>query len=96
MHGVNPAAGGQAHPTDLASGKPISYVLVEALRSSDEAIATYMFPKPGQTEPLRKLVAVARFAPWDIAIYSGVYTDDLDASFYASLLRTGRSVARSC
>ena len=89
MHGVNPALEGKPNPTDLATGKPISYVLTEALRSSDEAIATYMFPKPGQTEPLQKLVAVARFAPWDVAIYSGAYTDDLDASFNASLLRTG-------
>ena len=89
MHGVNPALEGKPNPTDLATGKPISYVLTEALRSSDEAIATYMFPKPGQTEPLQKLVAVARFAPWDVAIYSGAYTDDLDAPFNASLLRTG-------
>ena len=47
---------------------------------------SYMFPRPGQTNPVRKVSAVPRFAPWDVAIYSGGYTDDLDASFWASLL----------
>ncbi len=46
-----------------------------------------MFPKPGQTQPLRKVVAVAKFAPWNIVVYAGAYTDDLEAAFRASLLR---------
>jgi methyl-accepting chemotaxis protein len=45
-----------------------------------------MFPKPGQTRALSKVVAVARFAPWNIIIYSGAYTDDLEAAFRASLV----------
>ena len=45
-----------------------------------------MFPKPGQTVSLRKMVAVARFAPWNVAFFTGAYTDDLDAAFQASLL----------
>jgi len=32
---------------------------------------------------------VARFKPWDIVVYTGAYTDDLDASFDASMLRLG-------
>jgi hypothetical protein len=34
-----------------------------------------MFPKPGQTEALRKIVTVAKFTPWNMAIYSGAYFD---------------------
>jgi methyl-accepting chemotaxis protein len=89
MHGVNPALDGQLLPNDGTSGLSISNLLLEAVRSSDEGVASYMFPKPGQTIPLRKVTAVARFRPWDIVFLVGAYTDDLDASFNASLLRTG-------
>jgi methyl-accepting chemotaxis protein len=75
MHGVNPAL----------EGKPsVSPVIADAVRTSEQGTASYLFPKPGQTEKLRKTVAVARFSPWDIAIYAGAYTDDLDTAFEAS------------
>jgi methyl-accepting chemotaxis protein len=80
MHGVNPALEGK--PTVAPS-------VIDVVRSSDEGITSYMFPKPGQTQPLRKIVAVARFLPWDVVIFSGAYTDDMDAVFRASLLRMG-------
>jgi methyl-accepting chemotaxis protein len=86
MHGVSPAQEGTASPVDIASGRTIGEIIVEAVRSSNQGIASYMFPKPGQTEPLAKIVAVTKFAPWNMAVYSGAYTDDLDASFRASLL----------
>jgi methyl-accepting chemotaxis protein len=86
MHGVNPALEGKPTPADTATGRPISDLLLEAVRDSDEAITGYMFPKPGQTLPLRKLVSVAKFAPWNIVIYAGAYTDDLEAVFRDSLV----------
>jgi methyl-accepting chemotaxis protein len=77
MHGVNPAL----------EGKPsISPDIANAVRSSDHGTTSYMFPKPGQTEPLRKTVAVARFLPWNMAIYAGAYSDDMEAAFRQSLL----------
>jgi methyl-accepting chemotaxis protein len=89
MHGVNPALEGQPAPTDTATGKPVSQFVDDALRSSDVGRTSYMFPKPGQTVSLRKMVAVARFAPWDVAFFTGAYTDDLDAAFDASLVSMG-------
>jgi methyl-accepting chemotaxis protein len=89
MHGVNSALEGKPTPADAATGRPISSLLVEAVQSADEGTTTYMFPKPGQTTPLSKVTAVAKFAPWNVTIYAGSYTDDLDAAFKASLLRTG-------
>jgi methyl-accepting chemotaxis protein len=80
MHGVNPKL----------EGKPtISMAIIDSVASADEGVSSYMFPKPGQTEPLRKTTAIAKFAPWDVAIYAGAYTDDLDAAFVASLWKTG-------
>jgi len=89
VHGVNPKLEGNPTPADQASGQPISSLVQAAVQSSDEGFTGYMFPKPGQTEALRKVVAVARFSAWDIAVYSGAYTDDLDAAFQASLVQTG-------
>jgi len=81
MHGVNSAL----------EGKPSSAmdVLRDAVRTSDVGTTSYMFPRPGKTEPLRKVVAVVKFPPWNVVIYTGAYTDDLDASFNASMLRLG-------
>ena len=86
MHGTNPALEGKPTPNDTATGRPISDFVLDAVRSSDEGVARYMYPKPGQTEALAKIVAVNRFAPWGLVFYAGAYTDDLDADFHASLL----------
>jgi methyl-accepting chemotaxis protein len=87
--GVKPALEGQPSPVDLATGQPITSIILNAVRSSDAGTVDYMFPKPGQTMPLRKVVFVAKFAPWNMVIYTGAYTDDLAASYDASLLRMG-------
>jgi methyl-accepting chemotaxis protein len=89
MHGVNAALEGKPNPLDAATGQSLAIVLLGAVQHADEGTASYMFPKPGQTEPLRKVVVVAKFAPWNIVIYSGTYTDDLEASFNASLIQMG-------
>ncbi len=87
MHGVNPKLENTPQALDIATGQPIGSLIVAAVRSSDDGIATYMFPKPGQTEPLRKVVVVSRFQPWDMAFFAGAYTDDLDDVFHASVFR---------
>jgi methyl-accepting chemotaxis protein len=89
MHGVNPAIEGKPTPADTATGQPISQFVDDAVRSSDIGRTSYMFPKPGETVSLRKMVAVARFPPWGVAFYTGAYTDDLDAAFRVSLLWMG-------
>jgi methyl-accepting chemotaxis protein len=89
MHGANPALEGKPTPVDVASGRTVFALVTDALGSRDSAELTYMFPKPGQTEPLRKVVAVLRFAPWQAVFLAGAYVDDLDAALHASLLRLG-------
>jgi methyl-accepting chemotaxis protein len=89
IHGVTPSLEGKALTADVATGVPIGTILLSAVQASDEGLASYMFPKPGQTEPLRKQVAVAKFTPWNIVLIAGAYTDDLDAEFHASLYRMG-------
>jgi methyl-accepting chemotaxis protein len=89
IHGINQKLEGKPAANDIATNRPISDLVNEAVRSSEEGTATYMFPKPGQTEALRKIVAVGKFSPWGFVIYGGAYVDDLEASFNASLLEVG-------
>ncbi|HTH62463.1 MAG TPA: methyl-accepting chemotaxis protein [Paraburkholderia sp.] len=48
---------------------------------------TYTYVKPETGKPAPKLSYVRRFAPWGWNLISGVYSDDIDATFHAILLR---------
>jgi methyl-accepting chemotaxis protein len=89
MHGANPASEGTLPPNDAASGRSIADLVNDAVAAGGSGTTSYMFPRPGQTVPLRKIVAVDKFAPWNMVIYSGAYVDDIDAVFAASLWRLG-------
>ena len=39
--------------------------------------------RPGVTEPVAKMYAVIKFAPWDWLIGTGTYIDDINAAFWA-------------
>ncbi len=45
----------------------------------------YSFAKPGSNEILPKMSYVSMYQPWDWLIVTGVYIDDINAAFYASL-----------
>jgi methyl-accepting chemotaxis protein len=53
MHATRPALEGKRSPLDVGSGRLLSDLVLESVRSSDEGVTSYMFPKPGQTTPLR-------------------------------------------
>jgi methyl-accepting chemotaxis protein len=89
MHGTNPSLEGKPSPVDPSTGKSFAVLALEALRNGDDGVISYMFHKPGQTQPLGKLSAVARFAPWRLHFVAGAYIDDLDADFRAAVLRLG-------
>jgi len=46
-------------------------------------------PREPGTPPVAKLNVVQPFAPWDMLVAAGLYTDDIDAAFRATLLRLG-------
>jgi methyl-accepting chemotaxis protein len=83
IHGANPSLEGKRNPT--VAGDNSSDLITAAVRDAKEGTASYRFPKPGQTEPLRKTVVVVKFAPWNLAVYSGAYTDDLAAEYWRVL-----------
>jgi len=87
VHGANPGADGKPTVAKDASGRPLTEILRDALRNTNEGFVSYMFVKPGEAQPQPKVAYVVRFVPWDVVFTIGAYTDDLDAAFHASLLR---------
>ncbi|MDR5746730.1 methyl-accepting chemotaxis protein [Caballeronia sp. LZ029] len=51
-------------------------------------ITTYLYPKPGETEPLQKLTYGDYVREWDWHVYTGAYIDDIDAAFHAIVLKS--------
>ncbi|MGY4288627.1 methyl-accepting chemotaxis protein [Bradyrhizobium sp. LM2.7] len=52
-------------------------------------VTSYLYPRPGQTEPVRKTVFARKFAPWNATISYGLYVDDIDADVRALTLELG-------
>jgi methyl-accepting chemotaxis protein len=89
LHGADPRMEGKPSATVDAAGRPLTELIKNALQDSDEGVVTYLFPKPGLSQPQLKISYVARFAPWQVVFFAGAYTDDLDAAFHRTLLRLG-------
>ena len=47
----------------------------------------YDYKKPGGTVALPKLTFARKFKPWNLLITSGVWIDDIDAAYHATLFR---------
>ncbi len=90
-HGANPPQEG-TNRIDVKDvyGNPIVGSIVAILNTGkNDGTTVYYFPKPGQTEPLRKITYFKRFAPWNGFLMTGVYTDDVEADFRATMMRVG-------
>ncbi|HUC67514.1 MAG TPA: methyl-accepting chemotaxis protein [Stellaceae bacterium] len=69
------------------NGKPILGSMIEVLKTADDGLTDYSFPKPGTKEPLPKITYVKRFKPWNAFFATGVWTDDIEAEYHAVLLK---------
>ncbi|TFW24879.1 methyl-accepting chemotaxis protein, partial [Duganella callida] len=56
----------------------------------------YYWSRPGSAEPVPKLSRVMHYAPWNWDVVTGVYIDDIDAAFRASLLKSAAWLAAVC
>ena len=56
----------------------------------------YHWARPGATEPVPKMSRVSHFAPWNWDLVTGVYMDDIDDAFRASLLKSGGVLVGVC
>jgi methyl-accepting chemotaxis protein len=73
-----------------SNGVLISKAIIDAGHKSPEGGTTsYLYPRPGQTVPLVKIVYARFYAPWNLTMSSGLYVDDLDADVNALLTKLG-------
>jgi methyl-accepting chemotaxis protein len=70
------------------NGVPYVRELIAAATRSDGSFVSYMFPRAGSDKPAAKLGYALSVAPWKWVIGTGVYIDDLDDIFYASVRTT--------
>jgi methyl-accepting chemotaxis protein len=90
MNGANPQLEGKITGAVDSNGVVIAKAQIDAARRSpDGGIASYLYPRPGQTVPVQKMVYVRSYAPWNVVMSYGLYVDDLDADVNALLLRLG-------
>ena len=81
-HPIRPELNGknQAETKD-PKGTPLFINLVAAAKRGKGETTEYYWPKPGQTEPVKKLSASSLFIPWNWVITTGIYVDDVDQEF---------------
>ncbi|WP_246695182.1 methyl-accepting chemotaxis protein [Methylobacterium sp. P1-11] len=68
------------------NGVRVAGTLIDLLKTSDTAITTYQYPRPGLEGLYTKTTRAVRFAPWNIMIAAGTYTDDIKAAFFSLAL----------
>jgi methyl-accepting chemotaxis protein len=88
-NGSSPQTEGQDRSgiQDKTGKYPVREMMEVAARGGGSV--TYYWPKAGGTEPLAKLSYVRPFAPWEVYIGTGLYTDDLTDDLYRMLVKFG-------
>ena len=90
LNGTNAQLEGKITYSKDANGELIApKIMAAAQKSPDGGTASYFFPRPGQTVPVRKMFFARGFAPWNTTMSYGLYVDDLDADIDALLIRLG-------
>jgi methyl-accepting chemotaxis protein len=64
-------------------GKKLFVEFVETVKNKKEGFVSYLWPKPGKTEPVPKTSFVKGFEPWGWVVGSGIYIDDVEDTFWS-------------
>ncbi|MEK8052365.1 methyl-accepting chemotaxis protein [Ideonella sp. DXS22W] len=89
LHPIKPALEGQdVSGLKDPEGNALFVRFVETVRRQQAGYVPYLWPKPGQDQPVEKLSYVAGFAPWGWVIGNGLYMDDLRAELWQHLRAT--------
>jgi methyl-accepting chemotaxis protein len=67
------------------AGKHLFVEMANVVKDNGAGFVPYMWPKPGQKEPVPKVSYSKGFAPWGWIIGTGVYVDSVDAVFWERL-----------
>jgi methyl-accepting chemotaxis protein len=88
MHATNPAMNGKnvADFTDR-NGVPFFRNMIAIVEREGKGFTEFSFPKPGATEPEPKIAYTEVYRPWGWIFVTGVYVDDINAAFRATLYK---------
>ncbi|MDA9496448.1 methyl-accepting chemotaxis protein [Bradyrhizobium sp. CCBAU 11357] len=90
VNGANQQLEGKITGAKDSNGVLIADAIIKAgSETAQGGVTSYLYPRPGQTEPLRKTVFARKFAPWNVTISYGLYVDDIDANVRALTLELG-------
>jgi methyl-accepting chemotaxis protein len=71
------------------NGKAFFAEMIAIVKRDGAGFVDYMWPKPGNEEPVAKISYVKGFAPWNLLVGSGIYIDDVDAIFWRIVMVQG-------
>lgn len=82
MHPIKPSLNGQ----DLrrfkdGNGKAFFVEMAQVVKSNGSGFVEYVWPMPGEEEPVDKISYVKEFTPWGWTVGSGIYLSTLDAEY---------------
>ena len=87
VNGANQQLEGKITGAKDSNGVLIADAIIKAgTETAQGGVTSYLYPRPGQTEPVRKTVFTRKFAPWNVTISYGLYVDDIDADARALTL----------
>ncbi|WP_441235900.1 methyl-accepting chemotaxis protein [Bradyrhizobium sp. 930_D9_N1_4] len=87
VNGANQQLEGKITGAKDSNGVLIADAIINtAAQNAQGGVTSYLYPRPGQTEPVRKTVFTRQFAPWNATISYGLYVDDIDADVRALTL----------
>ena len=69
-----------------ADGTPFIQLLIDAAKAGGGTVF-YKFPRPGSDDPVAKVSYATGYAPWNWAVGTGIYIDDVEAEFHAAVWR---------
>jgi methyl-accepting chemotaxis protein len=97
MHPIKP----ENNNKDLADlkdpkGTYVYREIAAAAALPDGGFVNYYWSRPGSTEPVPKLSRVVSYKPWNWGVTTGVYIDDIDVAFRASLMKSAGMLAVVC
>ena len=88
MHPIKPGHGRQERrEIRRSAGQRTFRRYRQGGQSDGGGFVNYLWPNPGNDEPVAKTSYSQHFAPWDWYLVTGMYMDDVQSAFYASLLR---------
>jgi len=90
MHPMKPELDGQdVSALKDPTGKALFVEFANTVKKSGAGFVYYLWPKPGASDPVRKVSYVQGFPAWGWVIGSGIYLDDFQAEFWETALMLG-------